>query len=207
MPVVSPPQTIGARDVAILFGVTPDRIRRRLAEHHRPTRVGYLGKIGGKHVWNAHQLITSVFTSDSDVDATVTALLNTNPRRASDMARCGVDGCDDTADFAQLCHRHLRKFMRAWYHAPTSSVVLLQFVAMCRWVVDRNAHLVLPPGFDPFASTCITPGCAGDTNVHGGDGWHSPLCVDCTRKFWNNPPRGKPDWWRPPKTPRSRKAA
>lgn len=204
MPVVSPPQIIGARDVAILFGVTPDRIRRRLAAHHRPTRVGYLGKIGGRHIWNAHELIVGVFSSDSRLEDTLRALTNPHARPAGELVLCGVDDCGDPVEFVGLCRRHLRRFMTAWYHAGTSSLVLLQFVAMCRWVVDRNAHLVLPAGFDPFGHVCITPGCGKATNVHGRDGWHSPLCVDCTRSFWNNPPRGKPDWWRPPRT---RKAA
>lgn len=205
MALVPTPQMIGVHDVAELWGCTPDRIRRRIRARHRPTLTGYFGKIGGRHIWNAHELFSQVFSTDVALDDVIRTVINRTPVPVEQTVICGVDDCGGYTVFAGLCTKHLRRFMRAWYHSASSHPALLQFVGMCRWVVDRNAHLVLPAGFDPFSTVCMTPGCGNSTNVHGGDGWHSPLCQPCTAKFWNNPPlRPKPDFWRPPK---QRKAA
>lgn len=194
---VPPPQMIGVHDVAEMFGCTPDRIRRRVRARHGPTVTGYFGKVGGRHIWNAHELFGAVFTSDARLDEAVKALTNRNAISVTDAARCGVDNCTATVEIAGLCRTHLRRFMRAWYHASESSLALAQLVGMCRWIVERNAHLVLPSGYDPFDTKCMTPDCEHRTNDAQ---WHGPLCPECSARFWNNPPAVVPrPYWKQPK--------
>lgn len=203
MPVVSPPRLVGTRSVAALLGISPVQVSHRVRADHPLTRPGYLGKIGGRHVWNIHELIASLFTSDAAIDLVVDRLTDRDAARPDHAVLCSAGGCDRVEEMVGLCRVHLRHLMTAWDRAERSSLVVLQLVAMCRWVSERNAHLVLPPGFDPWSAVCMTPDCGNPTNVHGPDGWHGPLCPECSDRFWNNPPgRDKPAWWK-----RTRRAA
>lgn len=185
--IVSPPRLVGTATVAPIFGCTIGRLRHRLAEGQLVGTAGYLGKISGKHTWNLHELCASVFTGDAALELVV-GQLSTGSADPLDSVLCAVADCDDPEELLGLCRRHLRRLMTTWRHASRSSLVTVQLVAMCQWVVDRNAHLVLPAGFDPWQPICMTPGCGKSTNFQGPDAWHGPLCLDCSAAFWNNPP-------------------
>lgn len=197
MPVVSPPRLVGVPSVAALFGVTARTLRERLRDGHELTRIGYLGKIGGRHVWNVHELISTLFTSDAALDDVVDRLTATDPIDPDDAVVCSAPECTAPEEMVGLCRIHLRHLMTAWHHAPRSSLVTMQLVAMCRWVSERNSHLVLPAGFDPWSQVCMSSGCENPTNVHGPNAWHGPLCPSCSERFWNNAPgRARPAWWK-----------
>lgn len=194
---VTPPQMIGVHDVADLFGITPEEVRRRVRSRHRPTLVGYFGKVGGRHIWNAHELFAQMFSTDARLDEAIKALTNPKAQPVATRVQCGAKDCGDPSLFAGLCRLHLRHFMRAWYRAGDSSLYLQQFVGMCRWIVERHAHLVLPADYDPFDTVCMKPGCTNQTNTNGRAG---PLCTACSNEFWNHSPlRPRPEWWRRPR--------
>lgn len=195
--IVSPPRLVGSRTVAELFNVTQDRLCRKLAAREPLVIAGYLGKVGRNHIWNMHELVANLFTSDAAVELVVDRLTDPTPSDPLASMLCSVGGCDHLEERAGLCPKHLRRLMTAWRHADRSSLVTVQLVAMCQWVVERNAHLTLPPGFDPWAPVCMTPDCDNATNVHGPDSWHGPLCVACSARFWNNAPtRKRPRHWK-----------
>lgn len=191
--IVSPPRIIGTHSVARLLGVKQDSAWR-LVDRKSPTVApGYLGKIGGRHCWNAPVLINSLFGSDVELEAVLDTLTCPDPVDPLDRMLCGVPGCDALESSVGLCRHHMRMLNHAWRHAPRSSLVMVQLVAMCRWVAERNSHLVLPADFDPWSQVCMTPGCEAPTN----DGsWHGPLCQACAGVFWGNAPRPYPSYWK-----------
>lgn len=192
--IVSPPRMIGTASVARLFGITAHAVRRRLVASPE-IRVGYLGKIANQHTWNAPVLIASMFGGDVEIERVVDALTNPTPADALDRVLCAAPDCDQVEQAIGLCPRHLYRLTHAWRRAPRSSLVTMQLVAMCRWVVERNAHLVLPDDFDPWSGACMTPGCTRPTN---GNGWYGPLCRVCSALFWQNAPRRPwPSHWKP----------
>lgn len=190
--IVSPPKIVGTNTVAELFGVTPDRIRRRIVERQPQVCHGYLGKISDKHCWNLPELVAALFTSDASLELVVERLTSP-PSDPTDTLLCTVPDCDQLEETVGLCAAHLRRLMCTYRRAPRSSLAVIQLVAMCRWVVERNDHYVLPADYDPWATVCLTPGCDGETNVVGRWG---PLCGPCTARFWQNRlDRPRPHHW------------
>lgn len=191
--IVSPPRLVGTRTVAPLFGVKPEQLRDRLAAGDPFVHTGYLGKIGARHIWNLHELVASLFTGEAALDLVVDRL-TTGHLDPLDTVLCAAPDCDRIEEMVGLCGLHLRRLINSWRHASRSSLVTVQLVAMCRWVVDRNAHLVLPADYDPWSTLCMTPGCENPTNQ---DGWHGPLCPTCSAVFWqNSPDRERPKFWK-----------
>lgn len=192
MAIVSPPRLVGTETVANLFGISRWWLRERVKAGEPIVMNGYLGKVSNQHTWNMHTLIAALFPDDSSIENLVDRAVS----EADPNIICLVTDCHDIEHLAGLCRHHLRKMLTSWRHAPGSSLVRLQLVAMCQWVVERNAHFVLPAGFDPFAPVCMNDGCDGPTNIHGGDSWHGPLCQPCTADFWDKPlDRPRPDFW------------
>ena len=185
--IVAAPRLVGTATVAEIFGITPDRVRHRVVAGDFPT-AGYLGKIAGKHTWNLHEVCAAVFTDTAALELVVHQLTAPAPTDPLEALLCAVTDCDQAAELVGLCKKHLRRLMTSWRHAPRSSLVTIQLVAMCQWVVERNAHITLPPGFDPWAPVCMTPGCGGATNIQGENAWHGPLCLTCSAKFWGHVP-------------------
>ncbi|CAN5424519.1 hypothetical protein BH10ACT3_BH10ACT3_19890 [soil metagenome] len=183
--IVSPPRLVGTATVAPLFGVRVRHLYSKLEAREPLVLAGYLGKIGKHHVWNLHELVASLFTSDAALEMVIDRLTDRTPSDPLDTVLCSTSGCDEVEELIGLCPRHLHQLHRAWRKATRSSLATVQLVGMCQWIVERNAHLVLPPDFDPWSLVCLTPGCDGETN---GNGHHGPLCPSCTAKFWNNPP-------------------
>jgi hypothetical protein len=193
VPIVSPPRLVGTVTVAHVFGVQPARVRRKLADGHPLVMHGYLGKVCNRHTWNLHELLARLFHDDTSLDL----LADRATATGTTSGVCEAVDCVEVADMIGLCRVHLRKLLTSFRHAPDSTLVQIQLLAMCQWVVDRNAHLVLPAGFDPWSTECMNPGCQNPTNVHGENGWHGPLCPPCSEAFWNNPPdRPRPAWWK-----------
>jgi len=190
MAIVSPPRLVGIAVVAKFLGVS-----RWWLYDHGPALPGYVGMIGRRHTWNFPELIASTYDSDASVQMVVDRLTDPNPSDPLDTLLCAVPDCDYPAEQIGLCDKHLRRLFTAWRRAGRSTVVTMQLVAMCRWVVDRKAHLVLPAGFDPWANVCMTPGCGNSTNTRGENAWHGPLCVTCSAQLWNHVgrPRRRPD--------------
>lgn len=198
--ITSPPTLVGIDFPAALYQTSRDRVRRRLHRGDAEIRRGYLGKIGRGHVWNAHELIAGTFTSDVALELVVRRLANGHTDPVAGLL-CAVTDCDEIEEALGLCSTHMRRLMRTWGRAEHSRLFLMQLVAMCRWVVERNSELVLPPGFDPWASQCMTPGCDGVTNYPGRSG---PMCVACTANFWSNGlHRPRPRHWRPQVNPQA----
>lgn len=205
--IVSPPRIVGTKTVAAFLGVSAWWLYRAIPDE--PPYVGewapgYLGKIANKHTWNFHELIASTFDSEASLELVVSRMTDPAPADPLDTLLCGAAGCDGAAEQLGLCTRHLRRMFTAWRHSSRSSLVTMQLVAMCRWIVDRNAHLVLPADFDPWSNVCMTPGCGGSTNVHGDHAegaWHGPLCLECSAKFWNySRTRPRPAHWKKSRT-------
>ena len=195
--IVAPPRLVGTATVARFFGVSRHRLYLMMSHPcgDEPWMHGYLGKIARQHTWNFPQLVAATFDSDASMELVLTRL--TDPADPLDLLLCAAPGCEYTAEQVGLCDIHLRRLFTAWRQAHRSSVVTLQLVAMCRWIVDRNAHLVLPAGFDPWSNICMTPGCGKSTNIRGEHAWHGPLCLDCSAEFWDNPRvRPHPSYWK-----------
>jgi|PlaIllAssembly_1097288.scaffolds.fasta_scaffold00122_15 hypothetical protein len=193
MPIVSPPRLVGSRTVGHLFGIGLYQVYDNLKAGHPLITAGYLGKISNRHTWNLHELISRMFVDGSSIEAIVDRVYSDEPPTVT----CEAGGCDRVAETLGLCRVHIRHLFTAWKHAPDSTLVTLQLVAMCQWIAERHAHIILPPGFDPWDPVCMTPGCGNPTNIHGPDGWHGPLCPACSAKFWSNSPdRPHPEWWK-----------
>lgn len=191
--ITSPPRLVGTATVAPLYGVTRSHMTRKLAAGE--ARVGYLGKVGNKHTWNLHELLASLFATDAAIEMVVDALGHYHPSDPLDSMLCAVQGCDRLESVLGLCTRHLRHLMASWRHAGRSTLVTVQLVALCRWVVAHNRDVVLPEDFDPWSPVCMTEGCDNETNTHGG--WHGPLCPACSAQFWDNAiGRARPRHWK-----------
>lgn len=144
--IVSPPQIVGSEAIADILGRTRWWVARSVIEGRRPYTVGYIGKIAGRHCWDLNQFL------DGAVDSS-----------------CRV--CDDAAGIVGLCPEHAVAFVNAWDRSHRSRSALIQFVAMCRWVVERYADVDAAVG-DVWSSVCATPDCDGIPL----DG---PLCEAC----------------------------
>jgi hypothetical protein len=191
--IVSPTRLVGTTTVAPIVGITAGTLRRRVHAGDALVLNGYLGIVRNRHVWNLHELVVKLFTSEASVLDVVARLTDPRPADPIDTILCSVPECDDLELMVGLCRLHLRRLMIAWDHAGRSSLIATQLVAMCQWIVERNAHLSFPAGFDPWSLTCMTPGCDKPTNVNG---WHGPLCPDCSAAFWGNSLlRRKPAHW------------
>ena len=192
--IVAPPQLIGTAAVGRMFGVPPDRVRINLRAGRAELRPGYLGRIANRHVWNGPELIASLFTSEVALEEVVAALATRDPIDPVEAMLCAAPDCDELAEVVGLCRTHLRRLTAAWRRAPHSSLVTVQLVAMCRWVVERNADLVLDPDFDPWSPVCMSPTCDSPTNTLV---WHGPLCARCSAELWGNPAlRPRPHHWK-----------
>lgn len=176
--VLSPPKLIGTDTVETVLGVSIDRIRRLIRREDPRVMAGYLGKISGRHIWNAHELFAGLYSSPDALWAEIRRVETGN----RDLRFCAVEGCGKPSHFVRLCRDHLRTLMKTWRRAEHSTLVVWQLLAMCTWVVERNAHLVPPTGWDPWSGTCMTPHCHDDTVGHG------PLCRSCLDEFWGHTP-------------------
>ncbi len=189
MPIVSPPRIVGIDTVAHLLGLTEATTRRRLKRGDPVIGKGYLGKISNRHTWNMHELVSGLFVDESSIEQVVDRALSGEPP----VVLCLVSDCENGAETIGLCRKHTKALFKAWKHAPSSTLIHAQLVGMCQWIVERNAHIVLPAGFDPWATVCMTPDCGNETNARG---WHGPLCPSCAATFWrNSPDRPHPEWW------------
>lgn len=176
--VVAPPQLVGTTEVAAAFGLSAHRIRRLAASGADMLARGYIGKVNGRHIWNGSELFASLFASPQSLRDEIARV------KAGDRSGlwCSVNDCEDEAQFLELCHRHLRELHRTFGNAEKSYIAVYRLLAMCQWVVERNAHLSLPAGWDPWSGRCMSPGCGNRTDLPGNRS--SPLCRDCSRKFW-----------------------
>lgn len=175
--VLPQPQLIGVNTVAVALGVRRWRIYELLRERSPRVTPGYLGKISRKHTWNAHELFASMYTS--------TLALTEEIARVEAGARadrwCSVPDCGEEVQFLDLCRRHLRTLKTVFGDAEGSGLAVYRLLAMCTWVVERNRHLTVPHDWDPWSGACMTPGCDNRTDENRRS---SPLCPDCSRKFW-----------------------
>ena len=175
--VLPQPQLIGIRTVTTALGLSRWRVYELLREGDSRVTTGYLGKVAGRHTWNAHELFASMFTS--------TMALADEIERVEAQVRadrpCSVPGCEMTSQFLDLCYRHLAELRRTFRDAEGSARAVYRLLAMCTWVVERHAHLTPAHGWDPWSGICMTPGCEGRTDANRRS---SPLCPDCSRKFW-----------------------
>lgn len=175
--VLPQPQLIGIRTVSTALGLTHGRVYTLLREHDRRVTPGYLGKISGRHTWNAHELFASWYSSTmalaDEIERVEAGIRSDRP--------CSVPECTLTAQFLDLCYRHLRELRRTFDHAEGSSLAVYRLLAMCTWVVERNAHLAPPSDWDPWSGICMTPDCDGRTDTNRRA---SPLCPECSLKFW-----------------------
>jgi len=172
------PQLVGTDTVSAALGISIGRLYALLRQRHPRVTPGYLGKIADRHTWNAHELFASMFTS--------TMALAEEVDRVEAGVRsdrwCSVPGCEEAAQFLDLCRVHIWKLQRTFHDAERSAQAMYRLLAMCTWVVERNQHLTPPHGWDPWSGVCMAPGCE-----NGTDGPHrrsSPLCPDCSAKFW-----------------------
>lgn len=147
---VTPPKIVGSAAIADILGRARWTVRQGIVHGRRPYTVGYIGKIGGRHCWDLYQFL------DGAVDTS-----------------CRV--CDEPAGIVGLCPTHAQMFVRSWDRSERSRVALLQFVALCRWVVERHAHLGEIQCDDVWSTVCVTPDCNGIANIAG----RGPLCPRC----------------------------
>ena len=174
--IVSPPKLVGADTVAVTVNLSVDRVYRLLAAGDGRVTPGYLGKFSGRHIWNAHELFAGMYSTPQalwDEIGRVEAGRTLN-------VWCGVPGCERPVHFLQMCDRHLRRLMRVWRRAELSTLSVWHLLALCTWVVERNAHLRPPAGWDPWSGICMTPRCDNESMPDG------PLCRSCSDLFWFN---------------------
>jgi hypothetical protein len=127
---------------------------------------GYLGKIAGRHAWNAHILLSGMFASITDLDEFL------DGGQPTVAAVCDAAGCTYPANYrGGLCYRHFGRLLTRLRQAERSPTARLHLIAMCRWVVARNEHVVVPE-FNPFADTCAWRDC--DTAI--GERTVGPFC-------------------------------
>lgn len=177
--VLAPPKLIGCRTVALAFGVSAQTVRDLVHSGDIRVQPGYLGRISHRHVWNAHELFASMYTSPMALWDEIARI----EHRVPATVWCAVGECEEPAHFLRLCPNHLRFLMKVWRRAERSTLAQWRLLAMCQWVVERNAHLTPPSGWDPWSGVCMTPRCTGVTDADGRSG---PLCPECSAKFWNN---------------------
>ena len=146
----TPPRLVGTSALADFYGVHPDTVQKGLQSDSPKYSVGYIGKIGGRHVWDLNQII--------EVGADLPCQV------------CGAPG-----GYLRLCPEHARLFRHVWSRADRSWLSLMQLIAMCRWIVERWEHVGDIQIDDVWSTTCVTPGCDGEANV----GRLGPLCTDC----------------------------
>lgn len=174
--VAGAPRVIGTTEVARVLGT-----KRRHTVYDRLRRgdplvsTGYLGKIAGRHTWNAHILLSGMFPSTAELDA---FLDGGSPTVG---AVCASSGCPYPANYAAgLCYRHFSLLLAKIRRAERSTTARLHLLAMCRWVVARNEHVAVAE-FDPFAEVCARQHCTAAT----GSG---PFCVEHMGEFYRHPP-------------------
>lgn len=186
MTLVAPPRIIGTDAMAELLGVHRRTVTARVRAGDPAVLVGYLGKPGGKvHAWNASVLLGDMFATPEQL---VHELDRIERRQPAMPPTCTVDECDGANIMAGLCDRHLRRLIHALASERQGRLVHAQLVAMCRWVVDRNEHIVLPAEYNGFLDQCMTPGCGNKVGDGGPvDRWVGPLCVPCAQAFWHDP--------------------
>lgn len=185
--ILSPPKLIGTDTVAIAINLTPGWVRRLIAQGDQRVTSGYLGKFNGRHIWNAHELFAGLYTSPQALWEEIRRvelghMLDT---------RCGVDGCERATHMLQLCDVHIRYLLRVWRRAERVNLSLWHLLALCTWVVERNAHLAPPNGWDPWSNICMTPSCQNRTDTFPGR--LSPLCSPCSTTFWSSVERRRAD--------------
>lgn len=180
--VLSPPKLIGSPTVALMLGIARERVWRLVAAGDVRIQAGYLGKIGDRHVWNAHELFAGMYSSPMALWEEVARIENGTPV----VMWCSVGDCEEPAHFLRLCSRHLNRHMAVWRRAERSTLAQWRLLAMCRWIVERNEHLTPPHGWDPWSGVCMTPGCENSTDQVDGRARASPLCLSCSGKFWNH---------------------
>ena len=146
---------------------------------------GYLGAIQQRSTWNANELFAGLYSDPVALWEEVGRVKAGKPS----MLWCEVADCEAPAHFLRLCSTHLRMLMNTWRRAEKSTLAHWRLLAMCRWVVERNAHLEPPTGWDPWSGECMTPGCEERTDVRPNR--VSPLCPSCSDKFWS-PPKYQP---------------
>lgn len=176
--IVSPPRLVGTDTVAMCLGVASAHVRFRLAIGDERVTTGYLGKISGRHVWNAHELFASMYSTADALWAEIRRV------EAGIRTSAPCTACERPAQFLGLCRTHIRELTSTFKRAQDSSVVVWQLLAMCRWVVDRNAHLSPPHGWDPWSGVCMTPSCQNRNDDIVGR--YSPLCLSCSRTLWSH---------------------
>lgn len=178
--ILSPPKLIGTPTVALAVNLSQRHVRRRLAVGDERVTSGYLGKFNGRHIWNAHELFAGLYSSPQALWEEI--------RRVeagwTDTALCGVEGCTRPTHMLQLCDVHIRYLMRVWRRAERVDLSVWHLLALCTWVVERNAHLTPPGGWDPWSNICMTPSCQNRTDTFPGR--DSPLCSPCSTKFWQS---------------------
>lgn len=178
--VLSAPQLIGARAVRLALGVSKWHLYDLIRAGDPRVMPGFLGKISGRFVWNAHELFSGLYASPVALWEEIARVEN----RVKAERWCAVDECHSPAHFLRLCPIHLGRMIATWNRAEKSTLARWRLLAMCQWVIDRNAHLDFPDDWDPFSGVCLTPGCGGSTEAPGRS---SPLCIPCSLEFWENP--------------------
>jgi hypothetical protein len=172
------PQLIGLNTVAVALGIRRWRIYELLRERSPRVMPGYFGKISGRHTWNAHELFASMYTSTmalADEIARVEAGVRAD-------RWCSVPDCDQEVQFLDLCRLHLLRLQTTFTDAEGSGMAVYRLLAMCTWVVERNRHLTVPHDWDPWSGVCMVPAC--DNRTDETPSRSSPLCPDCSAKFW-----------------------
>jgi hypothetical protein len=171
--ILSPPRLIGTDAVGACLGIQQAWVARLVRTDDPRLKPGYLGKIRGRHVWNAHELFSSMYSTPH-------ALWEEIERARLGGRTDAVCHCGKPVLFLGLCPNHVRRLMSGFQGAQRSSLAAIQLLAMCRWVVDRNQHI--EPGIDPWSGVCVTPGCDNRTDVPVGR--VSPLCRECARRLF-----------------------
>lgn len=199
MTLVVPPRIGGTTVVAEILGINRYTVYDRLERADPVVMLGYLGKPSGRHAWNITVMIGALFPGEADLMLEVARARSKEPTPGG----CTIEDCHRPVVMVQLCDFHLRKLMHVLASERQGILATAQLVAMCRWVVDRNDHLVLPDGYDGFSDLCMT--CQEPVSTDGQ--WYGPLCPPCCRKFWNNPEIRRSTSWPQRRNPAGSRAS
>lgn len=180
MPLLALPRIIGSADVADIFGLDRETITIKTAAGDPVLLHGYLGKMFGRHAWNASVLLAPLFPPDH-INREVARIR----ARVAVSGTCSLPDCTSVPTVGGICGPHVNRLIEAFLDQRHDLARTARLVAMCRWVVDRNEHIVLPDGYNGFGPHCIVAGCDNLTNT---DGWDGPMCRTCAADFYYDYP-------------------